>query len=295
MENLSPAKQPIIIPVSISIPEYLRDHCYEGRAVLPAAEALQILARSLPRDIDHCDPLIQEGGEFSRLLQIDPGVNTLLLFHEIRLSYEGKMQSRLNTLHSGRQTQLNRRITHVSVNFSSGETYRQRERQTPKTSVDADPWKGPLFIFSCQQLYRDLVPFGLSYRNVITDVTLDGSGAGAGVSGGEIREAIGPLGSPFPFDAAMHVACAWGQRYGNIVAFPVGFERREILTPTSAGETYLCRVIPLAGEGSFLRFNICLYDEKRKLVEIILGLKMRDISGGRLKPPAWVRKGVECD
>ena len=90
----------------------------------------------------------------------------------------------------------------------------------------------------------------------------------------------------------MHVACAWGQRYRNVVAFPVGFDRREILLPTSAGETYLCRVFPLPDEGAVLRFNVRLFGEDHRPVEIILGLKMRDISGGRLKPPAWVRKGV---
>ncbi len=73
------------------------------------------------------------------------------------------------------------------------------------------------------------------------------AGASAEVSGGDYPEAVGPLGSPFPFDAALHVACAWGQRYRGIVAFPVGFDRREIAVPTRAGETYRCRVVPPAG------------------------------------------------
>ena len=77
-----------------------------------------------------------------------------------------------------------------------------------------------------------------------------------------------------------------------MVAFPVGFDRREILLPTSAGETYFCRVVSLPEEGAVLRFNVRLFGEDHRPVEIILGLKMRDISGGRLKPPAWVRKGV---
>jgi hypothetical protein len=90
----------------------------------------------------------------------------------------------------------------------------------------------------------------------------------------------------------MHVACAWGQRYRNVVAFPVGFDRREIVLPTSAGETYRCRVFPLGEEGAVLRFNIWLLGKDDRPAEVILGLRMRDISGGRLKPPAWVRKGV---
>ena len=107
------------IPLSIPSLTYLRDHRYEGRVVLPAAEALQILAESLPEDLPRCNPLLQEEGEFSRLLHLDPGTDTLDVFHEIAVSPDGRRQSRLTTLRSGRQTQLNRRMTHVSVVFST--------------------------------------------------------------------------------------------------------------------------------------------------------------------------------
>lgn len=305
------------IPLSISIPAYLRDHRYEGRVILPAAEALQILAKSLPDDLPRYDPRLQEGGEFSRLLHLDPGTDTLNVFHEITISPDGRRQSRLTTLHSGRQKQLNRRITHVSVVFS---TIDPVAKDLEKGSVDHsgeaipagffrkggdDPAYGTdpadaetaaltdlIFTFPCGRLYSDLVPFGPAYHNVIAEISLAENGARAYVSGGGFQEAIGPLGSPFPFDAAMHVACAWGQRYRNIVAFPVGFESREIFLPTSAGQTYLCRVFPLPDEGAALRFNVLLFGEDHRPAEIILGLRMRDISGGRLKPPAWVREGV---
>ncbi len=90
----------------------------------------------------------------------------------------------------------------------------------------------------------------------------------------------------------MHAACAWGQRYRNRVVFPVGFDRREILAPTRAGETYLCRITPLPDEGAVLRFDVRLYDRDRRPVEVIRGLMMRDIFGGKLIPPAWIREGV---
>ena len=65
---------------------------------------------------------------------------------------------------------------------------------------------------------------------------------------------------PLSLDAAMHAACAWGQRYRNRVVFPIGFDRREILAPTRAGETYLCRITPLPDEGAVLRFDVRLHD-----------------------------------
>lgn len=152
--------------------------------------------------------------------------------------------------------------------------------------------EGPSFSFSSRRLYADLVPFGSAYHNVVDEVSLGRAGATATVSGGDFREAVGPLGSPFPFDAAMHLACAWGQRYRNVVAFPVGFDRREIINPTSPGETYRCRVFPHEDEGTIMRFHIWLLGKDDRPAEAILGLRMRDISGGRLRPPAWVREGV---
>jgi hypothetical protein len=305
------------IPLSVPIPNYLRDHHYEGRVVLPAAEALQILSGSLPEDLPHCNPLLQEAGEFSRLLPLDPEADTLNVFHEIALSFDGRRQSRLTTLHSGRQTRLNRRMTHVTVVFSAIEPVAKgRENGTAEGSGEASPaqsaamrdedlgcgadpahdkasgLKEPVFTFPCERLYTDLVPFGPAYHNVVAEIGLTKTEAVTIVSGGDHSEAMGLLGSPFPFDAAMHVACAWGQRYRNVVAFPIGFERREILLPTSAYGAYLCRVFPLPEKRDILHFNVCLYNEAHRPAEIILGLKMRDISGGRLKPPVWVRKGV---
>lgn len=317
MESLSRPVRRVKIPLTVAIPDYLRDHRYDGRFVLPAAEALQILARSLPGDLPPCDPRRQEGGAFAHLLPLDTNADAFSAFHEIAFFPDGRRQSRLTTLRTGRQTQWTRSIEHVSVSFIPfGGKKEGPEKGPARGSGGAVPagelWKAdddpshnatpacieavgkerPSYTFSCRRLYADLVPFGPAYHNVVSEVCLTHAGASANVSGGDFRDAVGPLGSPFPFDGALHVACAWGQRYHNVVAFPVGFDRREIILPTSAGETYLCRVLPLPEEGAALRFNVWLFGEDHRPAEIILGLKMRDISGGRLKPPAWVRKGV---
>ena len=339
MESLSRPVRSVKIPLTVAIPDYLRDHRYDGRIVLPAAEALQILARSLPDDLPRCDPRLQEGGEFAHLLPLDANADAFSAFHEIAFSPDGRRLSRLTMLRTGRQAQWTRSVEHVSVSFlpfggkeegteeepakirkirdsslfskkkiGSCPHFPLREQGAPKNPQCAFPgsdfqdaqrfrteaagMEGSFYTFSCRRLYTDLVPFGPAYHNVVGEVCLTPVGASAEVSGGDFQDAVGPLGSPFPFDAAMHVACAWGQRYRNLVAFPVGFDCREIVRLTRNGETYLCRVFPLPDEGAALRFDVRLYGEDRRPVEIILGLKMRDISGGRLKPPAWVRKGV---
>jgi hypothetical protein len=357
MENLSRPVGSVKIPLTVAIPDYLRDHRYDGRIVLPAAEALQILARSLPEGLSHRDTCLQEGAEFTHLLPLDPDADSFGAFHEIDVSPDGRRLSRLTTLRTGRQTRWTRGIEHVSVCFLpfgdknggkeegtekmrdsslfflknrelspfsnklAAERPQRRlfEREARVTSLqrseevqgrkmssarrdlffqrslsEAMEKEEPPFSFSCRRLYADLVPFGPAYHNVAGDVSLDHAGATATVSGGNFREAVGPLGSPFPLDAAMHVACAWGQRYRGIVAFPVGFDRREIIYPTSVGETYRCRAFPIEDPGAVLRFDIGLFGTDGRPVEVVLGLRMRDISGGRLKAPAWVREGFEC-
>jgi hypothetical protein len=234
---------------------------------------------------------------FSHLLTIDPRLSSLAAVHEFSRYADGSCLSRLATSLAGRQSTWTRKVEHVSVWFppAAGE----KEGQVSGAALvfdEARAMEGPVFSFSSARLYEELVPFGPAYQNVTGEVRLAPAGAVARVSGGAFPNAAGSLGSPFPLDAALHVACAWGQRYRGTVAFPVGFHRREIRVPTQSGKTYLCGVIPLREETpAVLRFDIGLYGEDREPVEVIRGIEMRDISGGRRKPPAWVREGGKCD
>ena len=289
MENLSRPVETVTIPVAIPVPAYLGDHHVSGRVVLPAVEALQILARTLP-DPAGADPRRQERAVFSHLLAVEPAAWEIPAIHEFTRFADGRCRSRLTTVVTGRKAAWMRRIEHASVIFlpkRGGETVEEGGGPAPVPG-ETKAGEGPVFTVSPRRLYDELVPFGPAYRNVVGDVRLVPAGASAVVSGGDYPEAIGPLGSPFPFDAALHVACAWGQRYRGIVAFPVGFDRREIVVSTRAGETYHCRVIPLPVAGAALRFDILIADGDKRPVEIIRGVAMRDISGGRRKPPAWM-------
>jgi hypothetical protein len=291
MESLSQPIETVTIPVAIPVPLYLGDHHVSGRVVLPAAEALQTLVRTLPA-ASGADPRRQEQGIFSHLLSFDPRAREIPAMHELSRTADGRCHSRLVTMLSGRQATWTRRVEHASVFFPSAGSKNGGLGNGPAPVFgEAAAGEGPVFTVSARRLYDELVPFGPAYRNVVGNVRLVTAGASAEVSGGAYPEAVGPLGSPFPFDAALHVACAWGQRYRGTVAFPVGFDRREIVVPTRAGETYRCRVIPLPEEGAVLRFDILITDGDDRPVEIIRGVAMRDISGGRRKPPAWVGEG----
>ncbi|MDA8126556.1 MAG: polyketide synthase dehydratase domain-containing protein [Deltaproteobacteria bacterium] len=288
MENLSEPDAALAIPVAIPVPAYLRDHHVSGRVVLPAVEALQILAATLPPTAG-ADPLLQGQGQFGHLLTVEPGLREIPVIHEWSRDSAGRSYSRLVTVLSGKQARWTRRIEHGSVVFSSPGT---EGDLAPEPLPEGKAKAGEVFTVPRRRLYDELVPFGPAYQNVAGEVLLTPAGASAEISGGGFPEAAGPLGSPFPADAAFHVACAWGQRYKNTIAFPVAFEERRIFRPTAAGETYACRVVPLPGEGPVLRFDIWLYGRDKEPAELFRGLQMRDISGGRRKPPAWIREGT---
>jgi hypothetical protein len=138
-------------------------------------------------------------------------------------------------------------------------------------------------------IYKDLIPFYPAYRNIRETVFMSRKGVIAAVYGGDpICGDNSSIGSPFSLDAAFHAACAWGQRYHHIVAFPVGFSERDILRPTCFGITYGASIKPVYADGHMLVFDIRIYDREGNIYEKISGVKMRDVSSGRLKPPAWI-------
>ncbi len=304
MENLSHPVEAIAIPVTIPVRAYLGDHHVSGRVVLPAVEALQVLAGTLPPAAG-ADPRRQEEAVFSHLLTVDAMAREIPAIHEFSRYADGRCRSRLVTVISGRLASWTRRVEHASVVFlpedggkTAGEGNGAALLPVPGNVVTSLPGEGaqptgPVFRVSARRLYEELVPFGPAYRNVVGDLQLTAGGAWAELSGGDHPEAVGPLGSPFPLDGALHAACAWGQRYRGIVAFPVGFDRRVIDCPTRAGETYCCRVVPLAGTGAALCFDILIAGDDGRPAEVVQGVAMRDISGGRRKPPSWVREGGE--
>ncbi|MBN2438213.1 MAG: polyketide synthase dehydratase domain-containing protein [Deltaproteobacteria bacterium] len=287
MENLSTPVEKIAIPLAIPLPAYLCDHHIGGLAVLPAVEALQNVARSKPAAWGG-DLCRQERAVFPHLLIIDPGAGEIPALHEHALYADGRCLSRLTTLRSGRRRKLNRRMEHVNIWFMPGKQGAVDGPEAEPPAKDFPP--GKPFVVSEQRLYDELVPFGPAYRNVKGGIMMTQDGVAATVYGGDFPGAEGPLGSSFPLDAAMHVACVWGQRYRNRVVFPVGFDRRDILIPTRAEKIYLCHVKAIPGDGAVLRFDVRLYDRDRRLVEAVRGLMMRDIGGEKQIPPAWIRE-----
>jgi len=222
---------------------------------------------------------------FPRFLHIGPEDNRIEAFHELETRKNGDIVSRLLTMSVSRNGLIGRAKEHVVIRF---------KREIPDIPIlpfqTAARLEGESFNITADRLYRDLVPFGPSYHNVKDDtLSLTEAGAVAQLSSGSIRQASGILGSPFPMDAALHCACAWGQRFSGVVAFPVGFEERFIFRPTLPGETYFGRIIPVRAHAQPLIFDLWIYDFDGAPREAILGVAMKDVTAGRMKPPDWVR------
>jgi len=282
MEDTSRLIERICLPLIIPVHPYLRDHHFESKIILPAVEELQRLAASARAYRPDADVKCMRSARFDRFLNIEKDADIIEACNELEVYESGRILSRLITIDRIRGT-MTRTKMHTVVSFAAeGEHFTGMPMDTT-SAVEGFPYK-----ISSEKLYSDLVPFGPSYQNVRGDVLLSESGATAKVYAAINQAPSEPLGSPFPLDGALHIACVWGQRYYNIVAFPGGFEERIIIKPTVPGETYHCRVSPVAVTGESLLFDIWIHDVSGDLREEIRGVIMKDVSGGRVKPPGWV-------
>ncbi len=282
MGNPSRMAEHIRLPLVIPVHPYLKDHHFDGKIILPAVEALQRLAGSVQAYLPTAYVKHMHAATFDRFLYIEKKSRVIEACNELEVYEGGRILSKLITIDRIRGT-MTRTKVHAAVSFTSAG---DRATDVPMDTISLS--EDICYNISAQKLYGDLVPFGPSYQNVRGDVLLSESGAVAQVYAEDNQAPSEPLGSPFPFDGALHVACAWGQRYSHIVAFPVGFEERIIVKPTIPGDTYHCRISPVSMTGEYLLFDIWIRDLTGDLHEEIRGVIMRDVSGGRIKPPGWV-------
>ena len=274
-------------PVSIPVHPYLRDHVSYGRIVFPAVEILQWLAASAQARYPDAPVHCMRDATFDRFLPIDKDQTTIAALGELSVCPDGLLAAQLLTSALTPGQAVRRTKIHATVAFAEF---------TPSPLVPMDvlaALDGIVSTVDTGDLYRDLVPFGPAYRNLAGPLYLAEDGALGTVRAAEYPAPTIPLGSPFPLDAAMHAACAWGQRYSGIIAYPVAFRQRVIHHPTRPGEEYLCRIlprsIPAEPRRDGLTFDILIFSRQGELCEDIRGILMKDVSGGRAVPPDWIR------
>ena len=263
----------------------MRDHHFEGKVILPAVEALITLANVVKLNFPQTNINCLLNARFDRFLLITPEKQRLEILVDIEDAGDGNITAVLLTSIKSKKSAISRVLEHASVEFATADS----------TPCPLPPFriirklKGDCINIPADAIYHELVPFGTAYQNIVGDLSVSHSGALAYLSGGNYEADENLLGSPFPLDAAMHAACVWGQRFTGIVPFPVGFQKRSIYQKTKKGGSYLGRIVPVDISHEPLIFDTWIYDLNGVIYETISGIKMRDVTQGRLQPPQWIK------
>ena len=276
--------QPVTLPVSITVKPWLFDHCFEGAAVLPAVEMLQHMAIAVQSHLPGARGTFMQQASFDRFLRIEPECKVIEASCNLVMAENGSIRATFTTAAKVGSAGVTRIKEHASVCFAAAAPL-----VTEPAAGSLDVFHVPGFEIPASRLYAELVPFGPAFQSVQGRVTLTESAASARVCALDYPGATGPLGSLFPLDGSLHAACVWAQRFCGIVAFPVGFDERVIVQPIVPGETVICTAMPVSVHEGVIRFDIWLHDEAGSLREMIKGVAMKDVSRGRMTPPAWVR------
>jgi phosphopantetheinyl transferase len=271
-------------PHRIDVRPYLRDHRFNGRTIYPAVEILQDLAATVRKYHPEMPVTAMQEAAFDRFLEIGDADQEIEVFHDLQPGADGRITARLVTVSTSGKAGIRREKVHAVVVFVPP----VQNAETMPLDLAAS-LEGIGFRIPADRLYAELVPFGPAFRSLQGEVMLTVSGGIGRVLAAPYPAPVEPLGSVFPFDGIMHIACAWSQRFHGIVAFPVGFGERVVLRPTAPGETYCCRVIPVGQGKDVLTFDMTISDVDGNLRECIRDVRMRDVSGGRIKPPMWIQ------
>jgi hypothetical protein len=273
-------------PLEIEIGDYLFDHHFEDRCLLPAVEALNILAKAVQVHFPRVDLRCLNKARFPRFLVIPSETHRLPVLVEVDEAADGGISTLLMTSVRSKTGGIGRNLEHARVQFPLLDP---TQNPVPPSPVSDNP-EGSNILVPKERIYPGLIPFGKAFQNIIGPVSIWPGGAWASLSGGDNRGEDDWLGSPFPFDAVIQVACIWGQRFTEHILFPVGFEKRIIHQKTKKGGLYRGRIIPVAiGRHPFL-FDALIIDSQGSICEEIREIQMQDVSQGRLHPPLWIKE-----
>jgi len=276
--------------ISFPLPPFFKDHHVQGRPVLAAVEAMELLVAHTGRHFSASTVINLTNIRFDKFLFLDTP-EPPPTFARIITGDDGTDTAVLTSRFKRSGAAITRTLTHVSLTI---------DQELPP--IDPPPMDtiacltGRLTRVDVDRIYQDMVPFGPAYRN-IRRLLISPDGALARVGSPDSldpRSAL-CLGAGYVLDAAFHAACVWCQRYGNTVAFPVTIKRRSIVRPTRLDEPYTARIVPIHSDAPPFVFDIFIYDNTGRLCEAVHHIEMRDVSGGRRKPPAGFWQPVTGD
>lgn len=286
------------VPLTIAVFPHFMDHCFAGKVVFPAVETLKVLAGSIQEHIffnSALAPRLMADARFNKFLVLEPGQKAIEALCNIRRIDDTRVSLSLATRFSTKKGTMTRIREHCTATFSA------KAEPPPALPPHLSPdhmheCSGPVFKVAADTIYRELVPFGPAFHSMKGELQLSRSGACATLKAmpDDPHDPLKTvLGSGFPLDGAFHAGCVWSQRFFGIVAFPVGFDKRVIYKPTVEHTDYTARVIPQYQTNGTLGFDMWIIDDQGDLCEAVSGVMMRDVSGGTITPPAWIREGIQ--
>ena len=184
---------------------------------------------------------------------------------------------------------MTRLIEHCALTFSGLDVQQADLRAAIQPTILSG------ITISAEKIYQELVPFGPNYQSLQGQLQLFENCAIGTVRAPELPVPYSRLGSPFPLDGTMHAACVHGQRLVDFVPFPAGFATRIIHKATIPGEAYACIALLQSSAHDKLVYDLQISDSQKTLRETVTGLEMRDVTGGRIRPPQWIRPAAASD
>ena len=283
LSNIAPNAGEAVI---IDVPPHWADHHFQGRAVLPAVEAMQLLAHWVRRFRAGLDVRCMSAAAFDRFLELPTTGGRIEAWCEMQDLADGGLRAALLTKTRSKSARMTRAKVHAQLDFTP-----LADIPSPAALDLASALEGECFSVDPRPLYEELVPFGPGFQTICRPLRLTAEGALAVIRAPDVADGQTDLhlGSPFVLDGAFHAACVWSQRFAGMMAFPVGIDRRLLVAPTRPGDTYVSRVFPVRTESALLTFDIWILDTDGRLFERLEGVRMRDVSGGKVHPPDWIR------
>jgi hypothetical protein len=272
-----PAAPSTTLPVTLPDLPDVADHAIAGRATVPAVWLLELLVETVAE---------HEGWPSSPPLPLamsEVGFPRFLPAQDLpRCSFAIRMEPTEDGLRASLVS---------SIALSNGMKRAREHAQSTFGAAGQPPSPPPPSAYdyevTSERIYRELITFGPRYCNVRGTVRLGREGCT-----GIVRSPAPPLappplaGCPYLVDAAMHLACVWGQRYAGYVAYPTGFAARVLTRPTPWGERR-CTVVPRAVAPRRLIYDLWLCDEGGAVCDTILGLAMAPLANSA-PPPSWI-------
>ncbi|HJO61812.1 MAG TPA: polyketide synthase dehydratase domain-containing protein, partial [Desulfobacterales bacterium] len=114
MEDLPQITDTIRLPVHIDIHPYLLDHHVEGKGVLPAVEAMNLLGETVKRFRPETDITDMTEARFDKFLYIQPDMTQLTAYVDIERHENGDITAKLLTKNRSKKSSITRIKSHAS-------------------------------------------------------------------------------------------------------------------------------------------------------------------------------------